>query len=567
MFAHCRSRVFLALLTLIVLASGVLTFVPKIPPVTVGVSKTQAVATHMRAAEQARTVQSPTPESSNQPAIPPKGQVDSAVATTKLPSPASPAIHKEEVAPVAGPDVAGLPTLVHTVKPGESVGAIAYRYLPQTTFMMTGELEAAIRQANPGLTGKHLQPGQQIVIPGIEAAPPEALRPAPLPKSAEIRAIYLTGWTAGSAQGLDLIRRWRALGGNAVVFDLKDFDGLVNVSFSHPLAPEKQRPPIRSLTKLVRLLRRLNLQSIGRIALFRDEELATHHPELAVQSRRSKAPWRENGKPVWADPSRREVQDYNIALARHGAEAGIDEIQFDYVRFPAEGDQADAQFSFQSEHPEWPRTRVIADFLERAYTELHPLGVLVSLDVFGVMAWQRPVDLAHTGQDIPAMARHCDVLSPMIYPSHFFGMDGIAKPGDAPEHFIGESMDRFRKVTAGLDVILRPWLQAFAWRTKTYSPDYVHTQMKVAREKGGIGYLFWNARNDYSVPFQAIRQSSVVAGRTSPEGLPPMANAVASAPLVTPLLTPKPSGAETASRSRIAPAEESPAAQGAAADR
>ena len=81
--------------------------------------------------------------------------------------------------------------------------------------------------------------------------------------------------------------------------------------------------------------------------------------------------------------------------------------------------------------------------------EIHPTGVLLSLDVFGIMAWQRPVDLAHTGQDIVGMAKYCDVLSPMIYPSHFFGMDGIAHPGDAPEHFIGESMERFEKITQG----------------------------------------------------------------------------------------------------------------------
>ncbi len=514
MLEHYRRRVFLALLTLIVLASSVLTFVPKVPPATLGLRKPEVAATPTRPAEQARTVQSPKPESPHQPATPQQGQTNPPVATTIAPSSAPPAIHKEVAAPIPGPELAGLPTLIHTVKPGDSPGAIAYRYLPQTMFMMTGELEAAIRRANPGLTGKHLQPGQQIVIPGIEAAPPEPLRPAPMPKSSEIRAIYLTGWTAGSAHGLDLIRRWKELGGNAVVFDLKDFDGLVNVSFSHPLAPEKQHPPIRSLAKLVRFLRRLNLQSIGRIALFRDQELATHHPDLAVQSRRAKGPWRENGKPVWVDPSRREVQDYNIALARHGAEAGIDEIQFDYVRFPAEGDQADAQFSFQSEHPEWPRTKVISDFLERAYNQLHPLGVLVSLDVFGVMAWQRPIDLAHTGQDIPAMARFCDVLSPMIYPSHFFGMDGIAKPGDAPEHFISESMDRFRKVTAETGVVLRPWLQAFAWRTKTYSPEYIRTQARIAEERGGVGFLFWNARNDYATPFIAMTEIRNMVGKS-----------------------------------------------------
>ena len=72
----------------------------------------------------------------------------------------------------------------------------------------------------------------------------------------------------------------------------------------------------------------------------------------------------------------------------------------------------------------------------------------------------------------------------MIYPSHFFGMDGYANPGDAPEHFIGESMDRFLKITNGSGVVIRPWLQAFAWRTKTYSPDYIRVQVAtVARTR------------------------------------------------------------------------------------
>jgi hypothetical protein len=195
------------------------------------------------------------------------------------------------------------------------------------------------------------------------------------------------------------------------------------------------------------------------------------------------------------------------------ATSGVDEIQFDYVRFPAEGDQKDAQFAFQSSHPDRDRSDVINDFLSCAYDELHPLGVLVSVDVFGVMAWQRAVDLEHTGQDIPAMAQFCDVLSPMVYPSHFFGMDGYARPGDAPEHFIGESMQRFGEITAETEVVLRPWLQAFAWRTKTYSDAYIRTQVSVAREQGGVGFLFWNARNDYSKLFPAMAEMRAAPGR------------------------------------------------------
>jgi hypothetical protein len=188
-------------------------------------------------------------------------------------------------------------------------------------------------------------------------------------------------------------------------------------------------------------------------------------------------------------------------------------VQFDYIRFPAEGEQKDASFRFTSEHPGWQRSDVIRDFLERAYAQLHPTGVLISLDVFGVMAWGRPVDLSHTGQDIVKMAKHCDVLSPMIYPSHFFGMDGYAHPGDAPEHFIGESMKRFEQITQGSGVVIRPWLQAFRWRTKTYSPKYIETEVLTAKQQGGVGFLFWNAANDYSKPLAAMGEMRTVKGQ------------------------------------------------------
>ena len=415
---------------------------------------------------------------------------------------------------------------VHTARTGESVAAVARAYLPVTSFISLSELEAALRREN-GIQGNFLRKGQQVVIPGYLA---ERIveRPIPVGKDFEVRAIYLTGVMASSQHGIELIRRWRQVGGNAVVFDIKDSDGSLAIGapevppsaagsaavpFSHPLTPVRKHPPIGNLPKYVRFLHGLGMHAIARIAIFRDEQLVTHHPELAVRSRRSVQAWRENGKLVWTDPSRTDVQDYNIALALYAAHSGVDEVQFDYVRFPAEGDQADAQFAFQSEHPEWKRSDVIAHFLDRAYAGLRQERVLFSLDVFGVMAWQRQVDLAHTGQDIVAMAHRCDVLSPMIYPSHFFGMDGYAHPGDAPEHFISESMKKFQQITEGSGVVLRPWLQAFGWRTKSYSSEYIVTQVGVARENGGVGFLFWNARNDYKQPLIAMPQMAAAHGR------------------------------------------------------
>jgi len=415
-------------------------------------------------------------------------------------TPSPPVAHSADL--VLTPATVPPGTELYAAKRGDSIGSLARRYLNRTSYLTSGELAEAIRKANGSRAGNKLRAGDQVVVPGILPAP-IVEKSVPVAKDFEVRAIYLTGVMAGSDHGIRIIKHWRELGGNAVVFDIKDSDGSVNIAFDHPLAG-RQHVYIRDVPKFAHFLHSQGMHAIARIAIFRDQRLVEAHPELAVKSHRTGQAWRENGKLVWTDTSNPRVQEYNIALAKHVADLGVDEIQFDYVRFPAEGDQKDAAFYFQAEHPAWHRSDVITDFLKQAYAELHAKGVLLSLDVFGVMAWQRPVDLSHTGQDIVQMATYCDVLSPMIYPSHFFGMDGYDRPGDAPEHFIGESMDRFKLITKNSDVVIRPWLQAFRWRTKTYSPQYIETQVHAAKEKGGVGFLFWNAGNDYSKPYAAM---------------------------------------------------------------
>jgi hypothetical protein len=412
---------------------------------------------------------------------------------------------------VPAPKIPASGTALYETKRGDTVISVARHYLSQTSYLTSSELAEAIRVVNPDVHGTFVKSGQQLTIPGILDAPVSE-KAIPVAKDFEVRAIYLTGLMAGSDHGIKIVRRWREAGGNAVVFDIKDSDGTVNIPFEHPLIGA-HKVYIHDVPKYVHFLHSQGMHAIARIAIFRDERLVVAHPELAVKSKKTGQPWRENGKLVWTDPSRLEVQEYDIALAQAAIAGGADEVQFDYVRFPAEGDQKDVSFSFQKSHPEWQRADVIADFLRRAYTAIHPKGVLLSLDVFGVMAWQRPVDLSHTGQDIVRMAKFCDVLSPMIYPSHFFGMDGYAKPGDAPEHFIGESMDRFQTITKGSGAVIRPWLQAFAWRTKTYSPKYIEVQVLAAKNKGGIGFLFWNANNDYSKPYAAMPEMKAAKGQ------------------------------------------------------
>ena len=276
-------------------------------------------------------------------------------------------------------------TVNYVAKRGDSIPSVARQFLKQTSYLHSVQLADAIRKANGDRRGTLLKSGESIIIPGILSSP-IVEKPVPVARDFEVRAIYLTGVMAGSEHGDRIVRRWRELGGNSVVFDIKDSDGIVNIAFDHPLAGGAHHPYISDLPKYTHFLHSQGMHAIARVAIFRDEHLVTTHPELAVKSRRTGQSWRENGKLVWTDTSQAKVQDYDIALARKAIEGGADEVQFDYVRFPAEGDQKDASFVYQTEHPEWHRSDVIVSFLKKAYAEIHPTGALLSLDVFGVMA-------------------------------------------------------------------------------------------------------------------------------------------------------------------------------------
>src|SRR5206468_2529215 len=183
---------------------------------------------------------------------------------------------------------------LYVAKRGESLPGLVHRYLPKTKYMTGSELETAIKQANPEIKGIWFKADQKIIVPGTLPADYKATAQT-VSSNFEARAIYLTATMAGSAKGLEIMKHWREVGGNSVVFDLKDSDGLIEIPFQHELSNDKYQP-IRNVAKLVNYIHGMNMHAIARIAIFRDEHLVEHHPELAVQSRKNGGAWKENGK-------------------------------------------------------------------------------------------------------------------------------------------------------------------------------------------------------------------------------------------------------------------------------
>jgi len=150
------------------------------------------------------------------------------------------------------PAVAPPGTTLYVAKRGDSIPLVARHYLSQTSYLTSTELAQAIRNTNADAHGTFLKPGQQVIIPGILDAP-IIEKSVPVARDFEVRAVYLTGVMAASDRGMRIIRRWREVGGNAVVFDIKDSDGAVNIPFEHPLLGS-HRSAIRDLPKFVRFV-------------------------------------------------------------------------------------------------------------------------------------------------------------------------------------------------------------------------------------------------------------------------------------------------------------------------
>ena len=392
-------------------------------------------------------------------------------------------------------------TIEYKVRAGDTLLKICSAHRDRTNHYSLADLLGDVRRSNQ-LDSNFLGIGQILMIPV------KSDRPCPkvskrVKDGAEVRGIYLTGPACAVSSVLDRVDGFVEGGGNTVVFDAKDIDGGVSFLSRHPLATwgeNRQGPMISSLDDMLRRFHRRQIYIVARIALFLDGGLGVSRPDLALQDSTGN-PWSERGC-IWVDPASDEVRQYNLGLAAELARAGVDEIQFDYVRYPTNGWYGDWTGDLVTTADK--RRQVISSFLAAARDTLAPLGVKISADLYGIMAWGHMDDLALTGQDVRTIASLVDVVCPMIYPSHFGpGFDGRPRPGDDPRYFIGEGTSRFQAMVDG-QAEVRPWLQAFPYRVTHFNGSYIAAQVQAARQAGGQGWCLWNPACRYKVALEVL---------------------------------------------------------------
>jgi hypothetical protein len=308
----------------------------------------------------------------------------------------------------------------------------------------------------------------------------------------EIRGVHVS---MGLASLPGKLQQYLALPGlNTIELDVKDENGRVGfVPSSVPLARRTGAAgPFYKAKRAARLVHARGDYLIGRIVTFEDPVLAEKRPDLAIQWSDGSV-WHTDAGLAWTNPYDRRVWRYNVDLAAAAAKAGFDEIQFDYVRFPSDGDLASVRYP--GPHPQ-SRGWTIPAFVQYAAKRLRPLGVRVSVDLFGLSATR---DLG-IGQLPRRLSGHVDAVYPMVYPSHYgSGEYGLPDPNAIPGETVRLSLIDFLNALEGHRARLTPWLQDFSLG-RTYTLADVRAQVATARALHTHGFLLWNAEGVYHAP-------------------------------------------------------------------
>jgi hypothetical protein len=274
---------------------------------------------------------------------------------------------------------------------------------------------------------------------------------------------------------------------NALMIDLKDETGFVWYNTQNPVAREVDAANDSfDLAATVTRAHDLDLYLIGRLVVFNDPVAAANKPEMAVWDTSTNAPYESRGQ-SFLDPTDPDARKYGLDLAVEACAAGVDEIQFDYVRFPdARGESA----TFDGGVSPDIRMSTITTFLSDAVDLLRPMGCAVAADIFGYLTTSP--DDGGIGQRWEEVASVVDVVSPMLYPSHyhpeFFGFSSDENPGRVIDQALQDGMNRLPR-----KVVVRPWLQDFG-----YDTEKVRAQITSAEEHG-LGWMLWNAESRVTV--------------------------------------------------------------------
>ena len=335
----------------------------------------------------------------------------------------------------------------------------------------------------------------------------------------QVKGIYMTACVAATPSFRDkLVKLIQETELNTVIIDIKDYSGTVSFSVDDPLVKGTNGGGCRvsDMREFIRSLHEKEIYVVGRITVFQDPFYAKAHPELAVKKATATSTvWKDHKGISYIDVGAEEYWKYIVALSKASYEAGFDELNYDYIRFPSDGNMYDIYYPFSEDRivadPDLGKAEVLREFFAYLYEEMKDTEIILSADLFGMTMTNS--DDMNIGQVLEYAAPYFDYIAPMVYPSHYpNGFNGYQNVNDHPYEIVKYSMDegvrRLKKMANSTTTPirgrgevssdqLRPWLQDNDYPVH-YTSQMVRTQIQATYDAGLDSWMLWDAANTYT---------------------------------------------------------------------
>lgn len=361
-----------------------------------------------------------------------------------------------------------------------------------------------------------------------------------------VKAVYMSSWVAGTPSLRNkIVKHIEATELNSVVIDIKDYTGMIafttNSTEVNSVGCIENR--IRDIQPFLKELHDKNIYVIGRVAVFQDPCLVKKRPESAVKRKSDGGVWKDKKGITWMDAGAEDVWNYNVQIAKASHELGFDEINFDYIRYPTDGNMSDIAFPVSGTRAKAITLEGFFKYIDkelrggRASSSSDPVfdemvkeyGMdlsttsasladtshdgqrvettianmprpIISADLFGLVT--NNTDDMGIGQVLVRAAPYLDFIGPMVYPSHYpNNFIGLKNPAEHPYTVVLHAMKGGATQLRGRGLNprkLRPWLQDFNLGA-TYTADMVRKQIQATYDSGLTSWMIWDASNTYTV--------------------------------------------------------------------
>ncbi len=364
--------------------------------------------------------------------------------------------------------------------------------------------------------------GEHAASPSVSSSTPHNLPPTTfhLERPEPMKAIYMSQCVVGTPSFREeLVQLVDTTELNSIVIDIRDYTGKIAFPTNHPLLVDfvSDQCGAKDMKSFIAKLHEKNIFVIGRVTVFQNPAYTKAFPDQAVQ-RVNGGVWTDRKGLAFVDVGAKPYWESVVALAKESYDIGFDEINFDYIRYPSDGDMEATDYT-------WSEGKTKSTKLEEFFSYLHEnlegTGIITSADLFGYVTVMN--DDLGIGQVLERALPYFDYIYPMTYPSHYNkGFAGIPDPNKDVYKVIYESMSvgidralasttthksfayqpiasttpqKYSKPVYSGKVV--PWLQDFDYPVE-YTPQMVQDQIQAAQDSGTHSYLFWDAGNKYS---------------------------------------------------------------------